>query len=199
MSAAREVAKDPRLSHGAKVCYQLLSHAAPRRVTNRRVARSGNPSIRATAEGVRNVVVREVGRPYLARRLRVSVRTVSKYTRELRDAGYLTVIAPVLTLTVLGWRTLGVNRYILAKLDGCSRVATPRAGLAGAIASPRIGAPIGRTGRRSRASCRSRGVDRGDPGNPPHHQTTSGPAVILRPRCGGWWEMPVLVDDFVPS
>jgi hypothetical protein len=43
---------------------------------------------------------------------------VSKYTRELRDAGYLTVIAPVLTLTVLGRRTLGVNRYILASSTG---------------------------------------------------------------------------------
>jgi hypothetical protein len=107
---ARDVIADTNLSHGARLLYMVLLHAGPK--PNRRRARSGNPAIRATA-GATLGSARELGRPYLARRLAVSTRTVSRYVRELRDAGILTIIAPALTLTALGWRTLGVNRYLL--------------------------------------------------------------------------------------
>lgn len=57
--------------------------------------------------------VRACGRPYLARRLGCSTRTVSRYLRELRDAGRLEVTPPRRVRTVKGWRTTGVNVYRL--------------------------------------------------------------------------------------
>lgn len=57
--------------------------------------------------------VRTCGRPYLARRLGCSVRTVSRYLKELRDAGRLEVTPPRRVRTPKGWRCAGVNAYRL--------------------------------------------------------------------------------------
>jgi hypothetical protein len=54
---------------------------------------------------------RECGRPYLARRLGCSVRQVSRYVRELHDAGRLEVTPPRKTRTERGWRSIGTNTY----------------------------------------------------------------------------------------
>lgn len=78
------------LSRGARLCEQIIRHS--------RARRGG---------------ARECGRPYLARRLGCSVRTVSRYVAELRDAGRLDVTAPPRTKTSRGWRCTGVNTYRL--------------------------------------------------------------------------------------
>jgi hypothetical protein len=76
------------LSRGARLCEAIIRNAR---------ARQGG--------------VRECGRPYLARRLGCSTRTVSRYVAELRDAGRLDVVAPARRRTARGWRTIGVNAY----------------------------------------------------------------------------------------
>lgn len=78
------------LSRGARLCESIIRAARARR-------------------GGR----RECGRPYLARRLGCSVRTVSRYIRELREAGRLVVVPPPKVRTSKGWRTRGVNTYQL--------------------------------------------------------------------------------------
>lgn len=78
------------LSRGARLCESIIRAARPR------------------AGGVR-----ECGRPYLARRLGCSPRTVSRYVAELRQADRLTVTPPRRHRTAAGWRTEGVNRYQL--------------------------------------------------------------------------------------
>lgn len=78
------------LSRGARLCEAIIRTA--------RVKRGG---------------ARECGRPYLARRLGCSQRTVSRYVAELRDAGRLEVTPPRRKRTPRGWRTIGVNTYRL--------------------------------------------------------------------------------------
>lgn len=78
------------LSRGARLCESIIRAARARR-------------------GGR----RECGRPYLARRLACSQRTVSRYVKELRDAGRLEVTPPRRVRTPAGWRTEGVNTYRL--------------------------------------------------------------------------------------
>lgn len=78
------------LSRGARLCEQIIR-------TSR--ARRGG--------------VHECGRPYLARRLGCSVRTVSRYVRELREAERLDVTPPPRQRHGKGWRTHGVNVYRL--------------------------------------------------------------------------------------
>jgi hypothetical protein len=109
VSRAREVDRDTRLSLGARTLYHVLLHAQAR--ADRRAARSGNPAIRAGGGGP--ITSRAVGRSYLAARVGRSVRSVTRYVRELREFGYVIVIPPVLALTAAGWRTVGTNRYIL--------------------------------------------------------------------------------------
>lgn len=78
------------LSRGARLCEAIIR--------NGRARRGG---------------VRECGRPYLARRLGCSTRTVSRYVAELRAAGRLHVTPPRRVRTSRGWRTAGVNTYRL--------------------------------------------------------------------------------------
>lgn len=78
------------LSRGARLCEALIRAAKTRR---------GG--------------VRVCGRPYLARRLGCSQRTVSRYLRELREAGRLEVTPPRKVRTSKGWRTTGTNAYRL--------------------------------------------------------------------------------------
>lgn len=78
------------LSRGARLCESIIRAA--------RARRGGS---------------RECGRSYLARRLGCSVRTVSRYVAELRDAGRLEVTPPRRVRTCKGWRTAGVNTYRL--------------------------------------------------------------------------------------
>lgn len=78
------------LSRGARLCESIIRAA--------RAQRGG---------------VRSCGRPYLARRLACSQRTVSRYVAELREAGRLDVTPPRRTRTSRGWRTCGVNAYRL--------------------------------------------------------------------------------------
>lgn len=78
------------LSRGARLCESIIRCA--------RAQRGG---------------VRSCGRPYLARRLGCSQRTVSRYVAELRDAGRLEVTPPRRHYTRRGWRTIGVNAYRL--------------------------------------------------------------------------------------
>lgn len=78
------------LSRGARLCESIIRCARPRR---------GG--------------VRSCGRPYLARRLGCSQRTVSRYVAELRAAGRLEVTPPRRHHTARGWRTIGVNTYRL--------------------------------------------------------------------------------------
>jgi hypothetical protein len=80
------------LSRGARLCEQII------RVSK---ARQGG--------------IRQVGRPYLARRLGCSVRTVSRYTTELVEAGRLDRIPPRKVRRANGWRTIEVNRYRLTR------------------------------------------------------------------------------------
>lgn len=80
------------LSRGARLCESIIRTA--------RAKRGGH---------------RECGRPYLARRLGCSQRTVSRYVAELRDAGRLEVTPPRRTRTARGWRTVGVNLYRLTR------------------------------------------------------------------------------------
>jgi hypothetical protein len=109
VSAAHEVARDPRLSLGARAVYSILLHAQAK--AERRAARSGSPAIRAAGGGP--ITSREVGRSYLAARLGRCVRSVTRYVRELREFGYVLVVSPVLVLTAAGWCTVGTNRYVL--------------------------------------------------------------------------------------
>lgn len=78
------------LSRGARLCESIIRAA--------RAQRGG---------------VRSCGRPYLARRLACSQRTVSRYVAELREAGRLDVTPPRRHRTSRGWRTIGVNAYRL--------------------------------------------------------------------------------------
>lgn len=78
------------LSRGARLCESIIRNA--------RARRGGQ---------------RECGRPYLARRLGCSVRQVSRYVRELREAGRLEVVPPRRERRRDGWRSVGVNRYRL--------------------------------------------------------------------------------------
>lgn len=78
------------LSRGARLCESIIRTA--------RAQRGG---------------VRSCGRPYLARRLACSQRTVSRYVAELREAGRLEVTPPRRHRTARGWRTIGVNTYRL--------------------------------------------------------------------------------------
>lgn len=78
------------LSRGARLCESIIRAA--------RAQRGGR---------------RVVGRPYLARRLACSVRTVSRYIAELRAAGRLDVVPPRKTRTSKGWRSVGTNAYRL--------------------------------------------------------------------------------------
>jgi hypothetical protein len=91
------------LSRGARLCESIIRNA------------------RARAGGRR-----EVGRPYLARRLDCSVRTVSRYIAELRAAGRLEVAPPRKTRTAKGWRTIGTNVYrLLERANPCPHVTGP--------------------------------------------------------------------------
>lgn len=78
------------LSRGARLCESIIRASR---------ARSGG--------------ARVCGRPYLARRLGCSVRTVSRYVAELRDAGRLDVTPPKRVRTCKGWRSTGTNTYRL--------------------------------------------------------------------------------------
>lgn len=78
------------LSRGARLCESIIRAA--------RAERGG---------------LRRCGRPYLARRLACSQRTVSRYVAELRAAGRLEVTPPRRARTRTGWRTCGVNVYRL--------------------------------------------------------------------------------------
>lgn len=78
------------LSRGARLCEQIIRRA--------KAHRGG---------------LRRVGRPYLARRLGCSPRTVSRYLKELRDAGRIEVTPPRRVRRPGGWRTEGVNTYRL--------------------------------------------------------------------------------------
>lgn len=78
------------LSRGARLCESIIRCA--------RAHRGG---------------VRVCGRPYLARRLGCSQRTVSRYVAELRAAGRLEVTPPKRVRSPRGWRTIGVNAYRL--------------------------------------------------------------------------------------
>lgn len=80
------------LSRGARLCEAIIRNAK---------ARKGG--------------VRECGRPYLARRLGCSQRTVSRYTAELRRAGRLDWEEPERVKTDKGWRMRGCNRYRLTR------------------------------------------------------------------------------------
>lgn len=80
------------LSRGARLCESIIRTA--------RAQRGG---------------VRSCGRPYLARRLACSQRTVSRYVAELREAGRLEVTPPRRVRTSRGWRTAGVNTYRLCR------------------------------------------------------------------------------------
>lgn len=80
------------LSRGARLCEAIIRNAK---------ARKGGQ--------------RECGRPYLARRLGCSQRTVSRYVAELRAAGRLDVVPPRRERTPKGWRTIGCNRYRLTR------------------------------------------------------------------------------------
>lgn len=80
---------DTRLSRGARLCEHLIRRSRPRRGGLRRC-----------------------GRPYLARRLGCSTRTVSRYVRELVAAGALDVVPPRRAWTGAGWRTVEVNGYL---------------------------------------------------------------------------------------
>lgn len=91
------------LSRGARLCESII-----------RAARAGR--------GGRRVV----GRPYLARRLGCTVRTVSRYLAELRTAGRLEVTPPRKTKTSRGWRTLGTNTYrLLDRVNHAPHVTGP--------------------------------------------------------------------------
>ena len=79
----------PILSRGARLCEQII-----RTATSRKGAR-------------------QVGRPYLARRLGCSTRTVSRYTAELIEAGRLDRIPPRKVRTAKGWACVGTNTYRL--------------------------------------------------------------------------------------
>lgn len=78
------------MSRGARLCESIIRSA------------------RARAGGRR-----QVGRPYLARRLGCSVRTVSRYVAELRQAGRLEVTPPRRERVPGGWRSVGTNTYRL--------------------------------------------------------------------------------------
>lgn len=78
------------LSRGARLCESIIRCA--------RAQRGG---------------IRSCGRPYLARRLGCSQRTVSRYVAELRAAGRVEVTPPRRRRTSRGWRTIGVNAYRL--------------------------------------------------------------------------------------
>lgn len=52
---------------------------------------------------------RLVGRAWLAHKMDVSERTISRYLRELLDAGRIEVHPPARVMTVKGWRTKGWN------------------------------------------------------------------------------------------
>lgn len=78
------------LSRGARLCEAIIRNA--------RAHKGGQ---------------REVGRSYLARRLGCSTRTVSRYTRELVEAGRLDRVPPRRERTATGWRMIGCNRYRL--------------------------------------------------------------------------------------
>lgn len=78
------------LSRGARLCESIIRCA--------RTQRGGH---------------RRCGRPYLARRLGCSQRTVSRYVAELRDAGRLEVTPPRRVRSRAGWRTVGTNTYRL--------------------------------------------------------------------------------------
>lgn len=78
------------LSRGARLCEAIIRASRPHR---------GG--------------VRKCGRPYLARRLGCTPRTVSRYLAELRAADRLLVTPPRRVRTPAGWRCHGVNTYRL--------------------------------------------------------------------------------------
>lgn len=93
----------PVLSRGARLCESII-----------RAARA--------QQGGRRVV----GRPYLARRLGCSVRTVSRYVAELRAAGRLDVCPPRKVRRREGWRTVGTNAYrLLDRVNHAPHVTGP--------------------------------------------------------------------------
>lgn len=59
--------------------------------------------------------IRQCGRPYLARRLGCTPRTVSRYVAELRREGRLEVTPPRRARGPKGWRTIETNRYRLPR------------------------------------------------------------------------------------
>jgi hypothetical protein len=83
-------ATDTTLSRGARLCELLIRRSRPHRGGLRRC-----------------------GRPFLARRLGCSTRTVSRYVAELRDAGRVDVLPPRRKFTGAGWRTIEVNGYLI--------------------------------------------------------------------------------------
>jgi hypothetical protein len=83
---------DPTLSRGARLCELLIRRSRPHRGGLRRC-----------------------GRPFLARRLGCSTRTVSRYVAELRHAGVLDVLPPRRKFTGAGWRTIEVNGYLVRR------------------------------------------------------------------------------------
>lgn len=76
------------LSRGARLCEHIIRRSRP--------MRGG---------------LRRCGRNYLAARLNCSPRTVSRFVRELRDAGHVEVVRPRRQLTAAGWRTVECNGY----------------------------------------------------------------------------------------
>lgn len=81
---------DPSLSRGAKLARHMLAAMRP--------SKGG---------------IRHCGRSKLASRLRCSTRQVSRYVRELREAGYVDVVPPRRERRPEGWRSVGVNGYLL--------------------------------------------------------------------------------------
>jgi hypothetical protein len=79
-----------RPSRGARLCAHVIRQSRPRKGGLRRC-----------------------GRSLLANRLGCSVRTVSRYLVELREAGELEVIPPRRVWTPTGWRTVECNGYRL--------------------------------------------------------------------------------------
>lgn len=91
--------------------------------------------------------VRRCGRPFLARRLGCSTRTVSRYLAELRQAERLEVTPPRRVRTPAGWRTHGVNTYRLPHRHNLApHVHKPRSGRGDTPVTP---SPRGDRGHRT--------------------------------------------------
>jgi hypothetical protein len=91
------------LSRGARLCEAIIRASRPHRGGARRC-----------------------GRPYLARRLGCSPRTVSRYLAELRAADRLRVTPPRRVRTPAGWRCHGVNTYRLPTPNLAPHLHKPR-------------------------------------------------------------------------